>query len=389
MLSRESILVRFSVAFFFYFYQSNGCLSSLPSTAASVLDRLSPESKACFEETCKKGEVRLIHVLMDVMGEEDAGKTCLGDSFLDKPYVENQPSTKGVKMKTMVRKVVGHNAEWKEVSERERMAVLGRLFAKECVLRRQTMIAAGATAGAALHPPAVPAATAQRPMPAHNKKRPQRGFLQKVIRHFRPSQFRQSIGGDKKPVELSGLSDDISSSTTGFEEFKAAQELNEELADAMLLMEGSAEEMRKCEEIVILTMMDRGGQDQYLSVHAALMADNAYNASVCLLVIDGTKALDESVTLSEFRLPAGSTIKQKRDVASTRADVVRHWATAVDVSRPYDVDVPSVFIGHKYVKKPPATFMIATRKDATKGEGDFVDKQERFLQPNRSLAITL
>ena len=50
----------------------------------------------------------------------------------------------------------------------------------------------------------------------------------------------------------------------------------------------------------------RGGQDRYLSVHAALIADNAYNASVYLLVVDGTKPYIKS----SFSLNLGFLMKE-------------------------------------------------------------------------------
>ena len=110
------------------------------------------------------------------------------------------------------------------------------------------------------------------------------------------------------------------------------------------------------------------------------MADNAYNASVCLLVLDGTKPLEETVTESKFRLPDGSVINQKRDVATTGADLIRHWAAALDAARPYDADIPPRYLGMKYVKRPPATFIIATRKDKTEGNRDMVEKQEYVVK---------
>ena len=71
------------------------------------------------------------------MGEEDAGKTCLGDSFFDTTYVENQPSTKGIKMNTMVQKVVVGHTQWKRVNEEEHITVLDRMFVKEVDVRKQ------------------------------------------------------------------------------------------------------------------------------------------------------------------------------------------------------------------------------------------------------------
>ena len=319
------------------------CVVFVASVVASALDRLGPEGRALYEQACKKGEVRIDHVLIDVMGEEEAGKSCLGDSIMDKPYVSNKASTKGVKMRTVVRKAVGHNSEWQEVNNEERNAVIDRLFAKEYVV--------------------------QKTEKATEQVTPQQEKETRVFRHLRPGHSTSTTDATKNQ-----------DSPVGFEEFKSAQGLNEEVAALISLLEKDDEEFRKCEEMVVITMMDRGGQDQYLAIHAALMADNAYNASVCLFVIDGTKPLDETVTDSKFRLPDGSEIKQKRDVATTGGDLIRHWAAAVDASRPYDADIPPQFLGMGRVKRPPATFMIATRKDQTEGRREQVDTLESKIQ---------
>ena len=326
------------------------CLA-MPSVA-SALDRLGPEGKALYLQACKKGKVKINHVLMDVMGEEDAGKSCLGDSIMGEPYEANKPSTKGVKFKTMVRRAAGSNAAWKEIDDKKRKGIIDRMFAKEYVSLRKEEKAARQT---------------DTKTGKHDFKR--ETSTTPPIVEDQPDQLPEDQG--------------ISMRTMRFQEFKAAQDLSEEIAAVISLMEENEEEMRKCEEMIIITMMDRGGQDQYLAIHAALMADNAYNASVCLLVIDGTKPLEEVVPESIFRQPGGSVIKQKRDVATTGADLIRHWAAALDAARPYDADIPPPyppFLGMKYVKRPPATFIIATRKDKTEGNRDMVEKQEYSVQ---------
>ena len=352
-------------------------LFCIASVVASALDRLGAEGRALYKQACKKGKVRIDHVLIDVMGEEEAGKSCLSDSIMDKPYVPSQSSTKGVKMNTIVRRAVGHNAEWKEVNDEERHAVIDRLFAKGYVLRKNER----ATAQPTTQLRESEKATAH-PLPEQHKERQSEpGFFTRIFRRFWPSQSALTSDAMKKQDHQSQISSEgVPISTMGFEEFKSAQVLNEEVAKVISLMEENAEEFRKCEEMVVINMMDRGGQDQYLAIHAALTADSSYNASVCLFVLDGSKPLDETVTESKFRLAGGGEIKQKRDVATTGAHLIRHWDAAVDASRPYDADLPPQFLGMKHVKRPPATFMIATRKDKTKGKHSHVNALERNIQ---------
>ena len=352
-------------------------LFCIASVVASALDRLGAEGRALYKQACKKGKVRINHVLIDVMGEEEAGKSCLSDSIMDKPYVPNQSSTKGVKMNTIVRRAVGHNAEWKEVNDEERHAVIDRLFAKGYVLRKNEK----ATAQPTPQLRKSEKATAHPITEQHKERQSEPGLFTRIFRRFWPSQSALTSDAMKKQDHQSQMtSEGVPISTMGFEEFKSAQVLNEEVAAVISLMEENAEEFRKCEDMVVINMMDRGGQDQYLAIHAALTADSSYNASVCLFVLDGSKPLDETVTESKFRLAGGGEIKQKRDVATTGAHLIRHWAAAVDASRPYDADLPPQFLGMKHVKRPPATFMIATRKDKTKGKHNYINALERNIQ---------
>ncbi|XP_062521007.1 uncharacterized protein LOC134195928 [Corticium candelabrum] len=69
------------------------------------------------------------------MGEGDAGKSCLGDLMMNKPFVESQKSTDGVKVRMMISQAVGHGTDWEELkTEEERQAHLSKLFAREYVL---------------------------------------------------------------------------------------------------------------------------------------------------------------------------------------------------------------------------------------------------------------
>ena len=110
----------------------------------------------------------------------------------------------------------------------------------------------------------------------------------------------------------------------GYEDFKLATEMDRDVDVAIYLMEKNKEEMSKCAEMINVTMMDRGGQDQFLSTHAALMADNEYQSTACFVAINGSKPLDEKVVTSKFRLADGTVIEEPQDVATTRADVIRH-----------------------------------------------------------------
>ena len=306
------------------------------ASTPSVADRLGPEGKAHFDQACKKGKVPGNTVFIDCMGEEDAGKSCLEASMTDKPFVEGQKSTEGVRVKMMISQVVGHGTNWKELeSEEERQAHISKLFAKEFVV--------------------------------HDKE--QQSSTAKPDGQQEQSPKAKCLKSMYAEAEIHPI---------GYEHFKHAKEMDQDVDAAINLMEENKEEMRKFEEMINVTMMDRGGQDQFLSTHAALMADNEYQCTACFVVIDGSKPLDKKVTTSKFRLADGSFIEKPRDVATTRADVIRHCFTALSAAYPASRR-SNKFLGEGLVKRAPATFMFASRKDKAKSKS-FMAKQEQIVQ---------
>ena len=320
------------------------------ASTPSVVDRLGPEGKAHFDQACKKGKVPGNTVFIDCMGEEDAGKSCLEASMTDKPFVEGQESTEGVKVKMMISQAVGHGTDWKELkSEEEKQAHLSKLFAREFVV----------------HDKEQQSSTAK---PDEQEQSPQASSTE--------SDLKANVNA--KASGLKSMYSEAKSDPVGYEDFKLAKEIDRNVDEAINLMEENKEEMRKFEEMINVTMMDRGGQDQFLSTHAALMADNEYQCTACFVVIDGSKPLDEKVTTSKFRLADGTFIEKPRDVATTRADVIRHCFTALSAAFPAGRR-RNKFFGKGRVKRAPATFMFASRKDKAKSKS-FMARQEQIVK---------
>ena len=253
----------------------------------------------------QKGKVPGNTVFIDCMGEEEAGKSCREASMTDKPFVEGQESMEGVKVKMMISQAVGHGTDWKELkSEEERQAHISKRFAREFVVHEEQQ-----------------SSTAK---PGDQEQSPQ----------ARSTESDLKANVNAKASGLKSMYAEADSHPVGYEHFKLAKEIDRNVHVAINVMEKNKEEMRKFEETTNVTMMDRGGQDQFLSTHAALMADNEYQCTTCFVVIDGSKPLDEKVTTSKFRLADGTFIEKPRDVATTRADVIRHCFTALSAAFP-------------------------------------------------------
>ena len=94
----------------------------------------------------------------------------------------------------------------------------------------------------------------------------------------------------------------------------------------------------------------------------------------------GTEA-NEEVDVSRFRREDGGVIEQQRE-AKTRAATLRHWIAAVEAAHPPGAESPQQFLGKSHgVKRPPAVFIVITRKDQIGNlSSEFVQKQERLLR---------
>ena len=338
---------------------------------------MGPEEKAFYERAAKQGVLKIACVKLDAIGDEDAGKSCLGDSIMDQPYIKGRSSTKGVLMKMALRTAVGLKGKWEEMGKEKFDEELDKLLARGFVCYASNMSAVPSTPApdltqevvvsdreenSAAHPPPPP------PPPPKSTQE------EEVIKRDQAIAVVASVSESACNLE------DNNCEITGQDEFMKILELDENKEAFIQELQQNMEKLRQYEESTIITLMDRGGQEQYLSIHAALMADSMSNATGYLVVIDITKPLDEEVTTSYYRLKHGKVIEQKRETR-TRADTLRHWIAAVEAAHPHDAEVHHQFFGRNHgVKRPPAVFIVITRKDQIQHLGEeFVIKQEQLL----------
>lgn len=340
----------------------------------AAFDHLGPRGKALYEEACKKGTVRLSQALLDVMGEEEAGKSCFIDSILDLPFEDDKPSTEGVKIKTVVMNAVVYGDKWKQVKVEDRQEEMDKQLAIEYHTRREQQ--------STDHVVQTDHTAPRKPLPLtdlHSDNSDVVHHQQQIpVQHDSAavaSSASQTKEFDRKQKQQERKS-------FGRKEFSKACSWDEKKAALFSRLEKNKEELRKCEEMVIINVMDRGGQEQFLSIHAALMADTTCDSSVCCVVLDPTKPLDDIVKRSLFRLGKRKVKEQKRDVLISGAKFVQYFASAINAAYPATLEsLPEIIVAERfYFKRIPAVFMVATRKDKTKGKGKKVEKQEKILQ---------
>ena len=300
-------------------------------------------------QAARKGILKIPRAKIDAVGDEDAGKSCLADSIMDQPYIEERSSTKGVLMRVAMRTAVSQQGKWHEVKRDKFDEVLDQLLARGCATYSENPIAVALSSNA-----------------AKRQAITQRESVASVV---------------ASPVLKSNLVEgDGCEITIGLNEFMKILDWSEGKAAFIEGMRQNVERLHKYKQPVIINLMDRGGQELFLSIHAALMADSTANASGYLVVIDITKPLDEEVHVSKFRREEGGVMEQSRE-AKTRADTLRHWVAAVEAAHPHDAQSSCQFLGKSHgVKRPPAVFIVTTRKDQINHlSQEFIQKQEQLL----------
>ena len=346
---------------------------------------MGPEEKIFYEQAAKQGVLKIPRVKLDAIGDEDAGKSCLSDSIMDQPYIEGRSSTKGVLMKMAMRTAIGLQGKWEEMGKEKFDEELDKLLARgyvsymsdnSAVLEQEVVVSNG---GEATYPP--PNSTQENGVSERD---------QATAAHPQPNSTAENGVIEKELATAASLP--VSRSTcdsvaegseipVGLDEFIKILELNDSKEAFIQELQQNMEKLRQYEDSTVITLMDRGGQEQYLSIHAALMPDNMSNATGYLVVVDITKPLDEEVTISYYRHKNGQVIEQKRETR-TRADTLRHWIAAVEAAHPHDAEVHHHrFLGRNHgVKRSPAVFIVVTRKDQIPHlREEFVKKQEQLL----------
>ena len=125
-------------------------------------------------------------------------------------------------------------------------------------------------------------------------------------------------------------------------------------------------------------LWDLGGQERYLTSHAALMpvpAESKYKMRMYLLVIDISKDLND-VAKSFFR-DEGTSVDDPLDLLNIvyNRDFPRHWFTSIGICHPSDV--PSPYLGEDLGGvRYPAILIAATHMDKV----EKMSNPENFLK---------
>ena len=296
-----------------------------------------------------------------MFGEEDAGKSTLGDAFLDQPFIEERESTIGANVKVM-RTGGGPNTTWKELKPKEKEEIIDQVLVRGFLASIES----------------------QQQVEAPEQTQNDNG---EVAIGETIQEVEQQPAGSTNTVALPTVRQATrrEGNTTGLRksllDLLFSKELSEEQAKLAEMLRHDKAALLESENMMLITVCDRGGQEQFLMTHAALMADNSqHSATAYMIVMDGTKSLADPIPQCLFRPEQGSEqLVMPRFGPTTRRELLAYHMNAIKMAHPVVGCGP--FLGQDFIDRAPVTFAMSTRQDKTKDmDPNFLDEQEEILQ---------
>ncbi|XP_062506333.1 uncharacterized protein LOC134182908 [Corticium candelabrum] len=245
----------------------------------SAIDRLGPSVKSDYENALKKGELPILRGNIDMFGEEDAGKSSLGDSYLDEPFIDKRESTRGAHVKVM-RIGGGSNTDWKELKPEDKEQIIDQVLVRgyhEYVEKRRE--GAADCREEVTQDDEGDSVIEQTSQPAEQQQA--------------SSSNTVALATERKTTRREGS---ITVLKKSLHDFLFSTELTGVQAAFADLLRRDKAELEKSKMMMLITLCDRGGQERFLMTHAALMADSSdYSATAYMIVMDGTKSLADPI----------------------------------------------------------------------------------------------
>ncbi|XP_062506957.1 uncharacterized protein LOC134183440 [Corticium candelabrum] len=295
---------------------------------------------------------------IDMLGEEDAGKTTLGDAFLDQPFIEKRESTVGAEVKVM-RTGGGPNTNWKELKPKEKEEIIDQVLVRGLLASQQQVEAPEQT-------------------PDDNGEEAIGETIQEAEQQPAGSTNTVALATARQAISKEGNTTEL---RKPLRDLLFCKELTEEQAKLAEELRRDKAALEKSENMMLITVCDRGGQEQFLMTHAALMADNSqHSATAYMIVMDGTKSLADPIPQCLFRPEQGSEqLVMPRFGPTTRRELLAYHMNAIKMAHPVVGCGP--FLGQGFIDQAPVTFAMSTRQDKTKDmDPKFLEEQEEILQ---------
>ena len=276
-----------------------------------------------YDNALKRGSVAVNRCRVTVVGQDGAGKSCLVDSLLDRPFEEGKASTEGAALEMTHATAIG----WKSI---ERRTHLDPLVAKVCYgIKQQSDLPTSLKEGSsdvaeqpssnmAEHLPATPEVKLTRREEPLNDKLRAVGMIAKTL-----------TANQKRLLE-------------GFREAKPS------------------EEHLSTQPFCIRDIWDLGGQEVYLATHSALMPNNRkFGLYMYMVVMDISRSLSDK---AESSRASNGVEGEALGWIRKNGDFPLYWLGSIAAAHE-ETDRDKHWLGEDEEVDPPPVFAIGSHRD--------------------------
>ena len=302
-------------------------------------------SQKIYDEALKRGSVTANRSRVIVAGQDGAGKSCLVDSLLNRPFENNKASTEGAAVEMTHTSTRG----WVATDSKDHLDPLIAQGVYRSMNRKFSTWKSSQESFSELSDDFTKSSNDL----AEDIDSESENESERLTNPF--------TGLDTgEPVELvESLAEDLKA--VGFEA-KTLTANQQQLVTTFLANKPSEEELKRSKGV--RDIWDLGGQEVYLATHSALMPDSGgFGLSVYMVVIDISKALSDKAE-SFHRSSDGEVIDQQNDLGwiRTNGDFPLYWFSSI-TSAHEEMTMGEHWLGKDEEVAPPPVFVIASHRD--------------------------
>ena len=328
---------------------------TLRAIATKADQEYEDHSQEVYDEALKRGSVTVNRSRVIVAGQDGAGKSCLVDSLLDRPFEKDKASTEGAAVAMIYTATCG----WVATDSKDH---LDPLIAEGVYRMKQQQFLSKSSHEVFSEP-----------------------YRVAIDSKDLDSKSEASISdGTSKAVELASavksLEEDLK--TVGIKA-KTLTAKQQQLVNSFLRSRPSEEDLRK-QILGVRDIWDLGGQEIYLATHAALMPDSkAFGLSMYMIVMDISKLLSNKAE-SFHRTSDGEVIDQTNELGwiRTNGDFPLYWFGSIAAAHG-DTPLGDHWLGKDEEVAPPPVFAIGSHRDVLDSDKEtFPDPEsvQRWLE---------
>ncbi|XP_065846221.1 uncharacterized protein [Oscarella lobularis] len=299
-----------------------------------------------YHEALKRGSVTVNRTRVIVAGQDGAGKSCLVDSLLNRPFEKDKASTEGAVVSMIHTAACG----WVATDNKDH---LDPLIAEGVYrMNQQQSDSFRRTIASNDFDSELEKVKSDTSEPSHGTS--------SEVDSVKPAPVVETL---EENLKMFGI------------EAKTLTAMQQQLVTTFLASRPSEEDLRK-QIFGVRDIWDLGGQEIYLATHAALMPNSkAFGLSMYMIVMDISKSLSDKAE-SFHRSLDGSVVDQSNELGwiRTNGDFPLYWFGSIAAAHE-DTPMGGHWLGKDEEVAPPPVFAIGSHRDVLDTD------TERFPDP--------